>query len=519
MSTPELPLFEDPETRVTHTADEPSNEIALSAGVSGSDSGRRLIGDVGDGGFGEDAVVSSEDETVVAQAGDDLGKEAIEAEPAIPRQPEAPLHGRLQVTERSAPPDTDDTRAVVDGIAHRTPPDEVRQAIAGVATRFWRDPNDFAQQLEAKGNEAYGAVAPVQIVHVPAAVDRETQLDVTMEQIKRQHDEAPGPVAVVVSANYLASRAETKAAVIRANLDTIQDAERTYSDMPMSHYVTAYPPETSIGTIREHVLDASVLSYGRQMEQTQAPPRDILLSGWDADTLRADSGFFAGMQEKYAQSQARAWAAYPEYVLHSHLDAEQFPRINLLIDWLNLGTQHGVVEVAQQQFTLNLGAYGPSDGYQSAANGEQTNLWVNAEHRSGYNAELVALKGTTAVVSSRRLVSHMCAGGHVGYSRLTNSTEVPVEPQEDIAESLYANSLYRVLDYSLWQVVEGKREELIFTGGMSYDDARKAATEHAKGVFHGQANIRGASSDVHRAIDEVADGIYDPFAHRAYLQR
>lgn len=517
MSANERISFEDPEASITRAADEPLPEIPLSAGVSGLDNGHRLVGAGGDETFGEDAAAAVEDEADGAPAGSSCDREGTDIGSAEECQASVPASGRLEVTERVAPPAKDGADTVVDRIARRTPPDEVRQAIAGVTVRSSRDPNDFAQQLETKGNQAYEAVAPVQIVHVPAAVDRETQLDVTLEQIKRQHDEAPGPVAVVVSANYLASRAESKAGLIRANLDIIQDAERTYSDMPMSHYETAYPPATPIGTIREHVLDAGVLSYGRQMERSQAPPLDILLSGWDADTLQADSGYFADMQEKYAQSQAKAWAAYPEFVLHSHLDAEQFPRINLLIDWLNLGTQHGLVEVAQQQFTLNLGAYGPGDGYQSAASGEQTDLWVNAEHRSGYDAELVALKGTTAVVSSRRLVSHMYSGGYVGYGLLTNSTEVPIEPHEDIAESLYANSLYRILDYSLWQVVEGKREEFI-NDGMSSDDARKAATNHAKGVFHQQATSRGASTGVHRAIDEVADGVFDPFAHRAYLR-
>jgi hypothetical protein len=249
--------------------------------------------------------------------------------------------------------------------------------------------------------------------------------------------------------------------------------------------------------------NASVLTYAALMNDQGKDPVDILLSGWDADTLNAYRNYCATLQASYSASPALAWSAYPEFIFHASLDHAKFPRVNSIINWLNLGTQYGLVEVAEQHFTQNLGGYAKSNGFSSQASGEHTNLWIGTEANMEYKSvERVVLKGIWMAVSPRRLVSQMFEGTNIGYRPITSDTEEPIEPTHDLGDN-YNLALQNSLLAAIWHVIEGERETLT-DQGFSKGEARAGALQYAKNVFLGYADTIDASPSTIQMIKDIA---------------
>lgn len=283
-----------------------------------------------------------------------------------------------QIYEQYAVPviDSQDNTTSVDRILTRVPTEIVAGYIADVARRDNGISDGNIRQLLDNGNAAFQKIPHVplvQTINIPAAVARERQLDVTLYQAQAQQENAPGSIAVVVSANYPVDQACSRERLIGVNIDIIEAAKCDY-DVPISYFIEENPPGRPIGDIRERLNNTSILAYAALMRDQDRDPIDILQTGWDADTLKAYQYFCGVLQAKYSTSTMLAWSAYPEFVFHVPLDREKFPRINTVINWLNLGTRFGLVELDEQHFTQNLGGYAKGNGFRSQASGEHANM-------------------------------------------------------------------------------------------------------------------------------------------------
>lgn len=378
-------------------------------------------------------------------------------------------------------------------LAQRVPPEQIQSYLATITFRAVGGPEQFAEQVEQNGNQAFADIIPSHFIHVPAAVARQNEVEGTLEQIIAQRDTAPGSFAVIVSANYPASRMETSRKNIAGNVSLLTEATRSLSDVPLSYYLAPYDDNAPIGLIREQLLLTGALTYCNAVIRKRIPPADILLSGWDADTRRASTNYFAALQERYLLSDAVAFAAYPRYVLHDPI-AGNFPRINGLIDWMNLCVLNEPPELAEQHFTTNLGGFALSDGFLSSTYAEHKTLWESAERNAGYDAEHVALPGVEVVMPSRRLITKILNGERIGYGPLTSTTELPATPTYDIDESHFIVGLYKLLNTSFDMIAEDLWQKWS-RQGLASDDLYKRAQRRVGDIFLSHAHKIGATEE------------------------
>jgi hypothetical protein len=387
-------------------------------------------------------------------------------------------------------------------IAQRTPREIVQAYLTSVAFRLDADTLPFAQQLTQGGNKAFGEVLPSLIDFTPVAMEREDQLAVTLGQIQDQHEEARAPFSVVISANRPGMVGNRGRKLVAANTDLLEDAKRSFGEVPFSYFRATYPDGTPIGRIREDQVGAGLLSYWVLARRMNRAPADILLATVDADTRSVSKGHFGKLQQAYAESHAIAWAGQPGSVLHNRLDGAKFPRINRLVDWYNFCTGVMPYDIPEHHFAFNLGAFALGGGYASRPALEHTGLWERAQQAvPGGRYERVALAGITAEVSSRRLVDQASRNEGFTYGPLTNKSRVPTEPKKDIQDEGFIRGLFNVLDQCFWGIAVRYYNRPM--GPVADKPALAAALNEAVGALLQEAKATDAPQETYAVIQLV----------------
>jgi hypothetical protein len=365
---------------------------------------------------------------------------------------------------------------------------------------------DLAQQLSDNANPSFRGADHEHYVHVLVAAASETYLTETLETLGSQLTDAPD-TAAVFSVNAPQSPTAKGVQRIQSNLEVITNYIDEHPELPISYFQTVYPPRTPIGEINADAHAAIIHLLHERYGRNVMP--DVLMTRWDADTLRATDGYIADTRQTYARSNALAFRTYP-LLRHDRLDETRFPMTNQLLAWYD-SVQHVGQSVAPAHYSVNLGAICLAGGMPHYASGEQQYLWLSAQRNldqlgRGGTMESLPLRHKAAV-SSRRLVGRLATGRLTHYDELVlaSSEQRPhATLHSDVSEDLFNNDLEKTIgllyESAYNRSVYEQRKQRV-----SAEDAVRPAAHYAERYLRAGMWLFGDSGNTRDIIDnEIA---------------
>lgn len=358
---------------------------------------------------------------------------------------------------------------------------------------------DLAAQLSDNGNDLFLNEAHVQYVQIPLAAAREDHTEQTLSELAAQVHDAPQSTAAVISFNtpQKLSRAGRKQA--HHNAEAIDTFMTQHPEVPISYFKTEYQPGTTIGAIRNDIYGAVIHDLRKQYASGDVP--DVLMTSWDADTLKATRHYIADTQRRYTDSDAMAYRSYP-ILRHARLDNDTFPNANRLLAWYDLIPQVNRA-VAPAHFTVNLGTVGMAGGMARISCGEQIELWSTADrHAKRFGGQLYnePLEHHRATVSPRQLVGKMALNIPVDYGGLVVETDSPRHTtlKSDVREDVYNRNLASIVA-RIYNMAYDDKLYMLYQQGAKGRDTHNVALTYAQNYVTAAACIIGDVYDT-RAI-------------------
>lgn len=366
---------------------------------------------------------------------------------------------------------------------------------------------DLAAQLTSNGNSLFLNEAHVQYVQVPLAAARESHTEQTLNELAEQVYDAPESAAGVISFNTPQKLSRAGRRQARDNAEVIDTFIAQHPDVPISYFKTQYQPGTTIGAIRNDIYGAVIQNLRKQYGTGDVP--DVLMTSWDADTLKVTKGYIADTQHHYARSDAMAYRSYP-LLRHAQLDNDAFPNANRLLAWYDLIPQVGR-GAAPAHFTVNLGTIGMAGGMARDTCGEQVKLWSTAGRhakRFGGQTYSEALEYHRATVSPRQLVGKMALDRRVDYGGLTvQSVDGPQYAvlKQDVQEDIYNRSLMSIVA-TVYNRAYSDKVYMLHQEGVKDEDAHDAALTYAQRYITAAASIIGNVHDTRTIVEAEING-------------
>ncbi|HYH75477.1 MAG TPA: hypothetical protein VD735_05980 [Candidatus Saccharimonadales bacterium] len=317
-----------------------------------------------------------------------------------------------------------------------------------------------------------------------------------------------------MSINYVSETPGQRLENTLTGVEIAQKAQREYgNDLPLSFYVQGYKPHTPIGVVCDGMFRAAAMLHRRRSAGTEQS--DLLLTRWDADTIRATPTYFAQLQEAFDRNESHVWMAYP-YMQSSRIDNDKYPTTNRLLTWFDLAQRAGK-SASPSHISMNLGGFALGGGFLRDDYGEHVRWLMRAQSEVGpQNVTRDHLQHAVATTSAHSIVERLADGDGVRYLPLRTDPErsqTEVLPTKDIDHQgqRYESDLRSLVGNVICMAYRDRLYELTELQGLSRHVAEPQAKVFAARYVQIGAHVLGEPQE-HQSV--IAEAVASEYSYR-----